>query len=290
MKKLIFLINIIPLIITLGCASVPEYDSQKLSANQKRENEFTRLQQEIPDRGYVTTEELQQIFKLFQEEYLLYAYSNHSLGYDLSPSKKGEVLIEIIIERDLLPYKPMFYLALEEENYEEAEYVRRVWVGSLTNIAALCEKKTRINQFPYTHCPCPLLSCSKFRIKLDYEIEKLTSVVGITDLMLLTCRKELMLALKNKKWDEVQKLQNIITARVNELRPSQPQLIYKEAPGGQTTVVVQQPSEQHISVERIPRYGATDVGRAISLLQGKGGGLTDKEAGTLKLLDILMKR
>ena len=52
----------------------------------------------------------------------------------------------------------------------------------------------------------------------------------------------------------------------------------------------QQPSEQYVKVKQIPRYGATDIGRAISILDGKSGRLDPKAEGTLKLLDILLKR
>jgi len=58
----------------------------------------------------------------------------------------------------------------------------------------------------------------------------------------------------------------------------------------ETTVIVQPPAQQHITVEQVPRYGATDVGRVLSLLDGKGGRLDSKTEGALKLLDIFLKR
>jgi len=171
---------------------------------------------------------------------------------------------------DGLPYKAMFFLAIGEENYDEAEAVREIW----------------LNQFEHlVKCPFDSQTLSK----IQRQIKQL-EIVGLTDPMLTTLRKDLAVVLKEKKWDDAQKIQNLITGRVKELTP-QPQIVQKETstPGSQT-IILQQPSEQKVKVEQVPRYGATDVGRAVSLLQGKGGRLTGKEAGTLMFLDILMKR
>ena len=125
--------------------------------------------------------------------------------------------------------------------------------------------------------------------------------------MLVGLRKDLAEALSNKEWDDANKIQDLInkrvaetkplppaiTARVDELRPPQPQVLPQvpQTPGSHTTIIVpQESSPKPLQVERIPRYGATDVARAMSLLSGQGGRFTDKEAGALSLLDMLMKR
>jgi hypothetical protein len=201
------------------------------------------------------------------------------------------------INKDWLPFKAMFYLSLEKEDYDEAELVRRNWVACLEYLesyfdtllsyvkSALGENKTDIHMLTLQ--------------KLGIQIKKL-QIVGLTDSLLIMLRKELTNSVKNKQWDEAQKIQNIITMRVKELQPppqaQQPQVVTMPAEERSYNVTVQQPpqptqpSELNLKVEQIPRYGATDVGRAISLLQRKGANLTDKEAGTLKLIDILLER
>jgi hypothetical protein len=179
--------------------------------------------------------------------------------------------VQELIEKDLLPFKAMFYLSVESENYDKAEIIRRSWIGQLQEIKEVYVERDII--VPHA---------------VNYHIDKLTSVVGLTDSMLVKLRKELSIALKENNWDDAQKIQNIIALRVKELRPSVTQQIVVGQSGSRT--IVQQPSTQHIKVERIPRYGAEDVGRAMSLLQGRGGRLTGKQTGALKFLDILMKR
>ena len=111
----------------------------------------------------------------------------------------------------------------------------------------------------------------------------------MTDPMLITLRKDLAEAIKEKKWSDAKNIQDIITGRVNELTAKQPSVIVMPGSGSQN-VTVQQPATQHITVEQIPRYGATDIGRAISILDGKGGRLDPKAEGTLRLMDIFLKR
>jgi len=218
-------------------------------------------------------------------------------------------------DKDYLSFKGMFYLALQKGDYDEAENIKIIWVDYLNRIADFLKgyhyyynAKTgktimSVRELVYSSDNTNYMTGRQYVIaiskekdrdvlpivkKVDAQVQKLTSVVGLADPMLVSLRKELAVAIKNKKWDDAQKIQNIITARTNELRPPQPQTTVGSS--SQTTIVIQQPSEQHIKVERVPRYGAEDVGRAMSLLQGRGGSLTSQEAGTLKLLDIIMGR
>lgn len=238
----------------------PIRDKKAREAHERRieehQQQVSGIYEVAKQRGYVTVEELDTVMD----------YRRPSLR-----PASAQVLLKLSDE-DLLPFKAMFYLALEKENYDEAEIIRRQWIASLGKIKEICD-----NTFG-----------EGTALKTSYQFEKLTSVVGLTDPMLVTLRKELVTALKAKKWDDSQKIQNLIVSRANELKPPQPQVV--ASGGGQTTVVVQQPSEQYLKVENVPRYGAEDVGRAVSLLQGRGGSLTGEEEGTLKLFDIIMKR
>jgi len=231
------------------------------------------ISQAVSTRGYMTLEELNEVSDAYTR------YNTGEKGY-LKAIQAQSLLIETA-ESDQLPFKAMFYLALEKENYDEAELIRRNWVTCLNTILQSNDLKTswlgeqkKINS-----------------LKINYQLEKLTRVIGLTDPMLVNLRKEMMTATKEKKWDDVQKIQNIIIAKEDRLRPPPPpapQIIYRN---GQTVVVQpQQPSEQHIIIEQVPRYGAEDVGRAVSLLNGKGGRLTDKQTGALRMFDILMGR
>ncbi len=287
MKKLALLLAISLLLIGFGCTSHPYVKREVQQTNiMEKKKLFANLSRVIIDRGYMTLDELQETSDSLDllrsrgqnkqyEDYLLYP-------------EVHEVLV-VALQWDLLPFKAMFYLALEKENYDEAEHLRMTWLNWLLKIEEHCRPLCVYvyggrAKYLRAGITCP----DVVKIKISYDIQKLTSVVGLTDPMLVTLRKELMLALKKKNLDDVQKIQSIITARVSELRPP-PQIV--QTPSGQTAIIVpQESSTKHVQVEQIPRYGATDVGRAISLLQGKGGGLTDKEAGTLKLIDILLKR
>lgn len=225
------------------------------------------IKQEMIMRGYLTPVELEEVLTWH--------------GSSASENIKAVDIWILAVKNDLLPFEPMFFIAIKDENFKKAELIRKTWIYYLTK---MIERINLINsrgglqgkEFP-----------KNVEIKIYHQLEKL-SIIGLTDSMLITLRKELSAAILVKDWDSAQKIQNIITARVNEIRHSQPQIISRQSDG--TTVIVQQPSKQHVQVEHIPRYGATDVARAFSLLSGQGGSLTDKEAGALKLFDILMKR
>jgi hypothetical protein len=256
---------------------------------------YIELKQTVLQRGYITVEELG---ALQEESYLPkgtivrdilergYAKMDESKALRSDYCAPNETVVtystvvrikspawdltNTVIEKDLLPFKAMFYLALEKEDYDEAEIVKLIWLDWLKEH----QQYIGISQIS--------------KLKVNQQITKLTSVVGLTDPMAISLRKELMTTLKAKRWDEAQKIQSILTARVNELSPP-PQVV--QTPGGQTTIIVpQEPSTKHVTVEQIPRYGATDVGRAVSLITRGSSALTPKEAGTLGLFDILMKR
>jgi len=317
MKKLTLLLAISLLLIGFGCTTRqtridPRTYTDFEKVHKEKFGRLSDIHQAILSRGYITVDELQETLNSLESPIVQIHIIQHYPGlraggrhpiYWPDISAKANDIIDAVITNDLLPFKAIFYLALEKENYDEAELIRMNWVNCLNDINEKCKNKGSRIMFKkvpsglvlandeFIYVPGPLLDCSKtITQKIHYQIERLTSVVGLTDSMLVTLRKELVITIKEKKWDDAQKIQNLITARINELSPPQPQVIHTDASGGQTTVVVERPSEQHIKVEQIPRYGATDVGRAISLLQGKSGRLTDKEAGTLKLIDILLKR
>ncbi len=223
------------------------------------------------------------------------------------PTEKIYYLFTEVIEGDLLPFKAMFYLSIEKENYDEAEIIRRNWIQCLKyfkNLFEYMDKKLGLKSWSEAgkHRDSSLLV-----IKVTMFLDKL-DVVGLTDPLLITLRREMVGALKEKRWDDAQKIQNIIVGRVKELTPPvpppQPQVqivekviekpvekvvekvVEKETP--QRVVVVQPPSEQHLKVEQLPRYGVTDVGRALSVIGGRP--LSEKDAATLKLFDILLGR
>jgi hypothetical protein len=126
--------------------------------------------------------------------------------------------------------------------------------------------------------------CPNFDIKIKNQLVKLEGVVGLTDPMLITLRKELMLAIKDKKWDDASKIQNLISAKVKELAPPPQPIIISG--GSQTPVIVEQPSK--IQFEQLPRYGVSDYARVLSIIGGKT--MTSKDAATLKLFDMIIGR
>jgi hypothetical protein len=223
---------------------------------EQHEQQVSGIYEGAKQRGYVTVEELKTIM-----DYRIYY---------LRPA--AAQVLQKLVNEDLLPFNAMFYLALEKEKYDEAEIIRRQWIASLEEIENIYDKEFGEGK----------------DLRVEYQLEKLTSVIGLTDPMLVTLRKELVTALKAKQWDDAQKIQNLVVSRTNELRPPQPQQAVGSS--SHTTVVVQQPSVQHLKVENVPRYGAEDVGRAMSLISGQGGNLTDQETGTLKMFDIIMGR
>jgi len=255
LKGIVILITLICVGLGLACG-VKRTVRSDLTAESTPSYDFDdllRIKGKISYDGYINIEDLERTFNLYL------------------PYNDRQDFLSELIEKDSLPFKAMFYIALERADYDKAELTRRSWVYYLTKISNILPDASAVKQ------------------KADYQIEKLTSVVGLTDPILVKLRKELVIALEEKKWDDGQKIQNIISGRVKELRP-EPVVVHERTSSGKTVVVVKQPSEQHVKVEHVPRYGAEDVGRAISLIEGKGGRLTDKEAGALKMFDILMGR
>jgi len=255
LKGIVILITLICIGFGLACASkmTVRSDIKADTAPSYDIHDLMQLKSKIHSNGYINIEDLERTFNFY-------------LPYD----EKQDFFSELL-EKDYLPFKAMFYIALEREDYDKAELTKRSWVYYLNKISNILPDSSASKQ------------------KADYQIEKLTSVVGLTDPILVKLRKELLIALEEKKWDDCQKIQNIISGRVKELRP-EPVVVHERTSSGASVVVVKQPSTQHVKVEHVPTYGAEDVGRAISLLEGKGGMLSDEEAGALKMLDILMGR
>lgn len=250
-----------------GC-TIHALDAHKMRKTQdhefqEKEKYLTQLKPEIMERGYITNEELRDTYDSLTQ----YRSSMSGPGYRRYSPAARDILITVV-EQDKLPFKPMFYLALEKENYEEAEIIRRIWVTWLRDISnALTFDKNNA-------------------IKINFQIEKLTTIVGLTDAITVTLRKELVTALNQKRWDEAQKIQSLIAGRLKELTPPptpQPQIT---GSGGQTTVVVQQPSR--LQIEQLPRYGVSDYARVLSVIGGKS--MNSRDAATLKLFDMIIGR
>jgi len=230
-------------------------------------------------RGYLTVDELQTGLSTLRR---------YQRGEDFNSFYQWHPFFAEAVNNDLFPFKAMFYLSLEKGKYEEAELIRKNWIDcldylkiSFDNLIAIARRHSVENKFN--------INISQ---KLQLQIEKLNTP-GLTDSLIITLKEELYTAIKDKKWDDAQKIQNIITGRIKELQPSQQQLTDKRTLEDRTTVVVQQPSQPsqpYIQVEQMPRYGAEDIGRAISIFEGRGGKLDPKAEGTLKLLDILLQR
>ena len=96
--------------------------------------------------------------------------------------------------------------------------------------------------------------------------------------------------MSEKNWDDAQKIQNIITSRVKELRDlEQPKIVVKDSTGGGKTVINNYvTATQKNVVKHVPNYGAKDVARALSVMSGKS--LDHKTAGAAMLFDILFKK
>lgn len=247
----------------------------KTESKQKYGLTIDEIKQIAKERGYVTLEEFQIPMQYLKEAEV--AVGKESALLETSDSKKAINFLTDAIKNDLLPFKPMFYLSLEKKDYDGAELIRRSWINNL-NYLNFCFSRT------WTKNP-------EIKEKVGLQLEKLNTV-GLTDPILITLREELITAIKYKKWDDAHKIQNIITGRVKELQPEQGYTEKKSLEDKMALVEqqTQKPSEQYLQIEQIPRYGATDVARAVSLIKGKGGMLSDKETGALKLLDILLKR
>ena len=283
MKKT-FILIMVCLTVFIGCAPLTPQPQKTGSTGvgYSKKQYYIDLKRTVEERGYITVDELEALnfLRIFQSCRNVRDYSPYI--------KELFDVLNTVIEKDLLPFRAMLYLALERENYDEAEIIRLSWLSFLEQEAYDCKGTTYFVSASTSSRKSESLCSETTKIKISQQIRKLTTVVGLTDPMLITLRKELMSALNAKKWDDAQKIQAILTARVNELSPP-PQVV--QTPGGQTTIIVpQESSTKHVTVEQIPRYGATDVGRAVSLITRGSSALTPKEAGTLGIFDILLKR
>ena len=87
---------------------------------------------------------------------------------------------------DYLPFHPMFYLALEKEDYDDAELIRRSWVSWLYRISEFLGQYRREDA-----------RIDKIVERSRFQIEKL-EIVGFTDPLLIRLRKELTSALDSE--------------------------------------------------------------------------------------------
>ena len=256
---------------------------------------FSVIKKSTLNRGYLTTDELQSVLLNLGNYHRRFPDWEGGTAPPAPPKGTSHPHIEAFsvaidaIDKDMLPFKAMFFLTLEKDNYDEAELIRRNWIGSLNYLREVFAFYGRLRgkgrEF-FERQGLAIEEGSSIFPKLQLQAEKI-QIVGLTDPMLISLRKELAIAVRDKKWDDAQKIQNIITARVKELAPPpalpQPQI---RASRGQTTVVVEQPF--HIQIEQLPRYGVRDYARVLSVMGGKT--LNPKDEATLKLFDMLMGR
>jgi hypothetical protein len=242
-------------------------DQQKSRASDWQHLFASHFIQKSVKEGFVTPDQLNKII------------------YEISDPNLKDKLVTEITNKNLIPFRGMFFMALEKESYEEAELIRQGWVNYLK----------RMNE---------CVSNQEVKARIRYRLEKL-DVTGLTDPMLIGLRKELATALTNKNWDAANKIQDLITKRVAEVKPASPppspqiQPVIVQVPPAapsqsesrsQVTSNVNEPGALKHEVQAVPRYGFKDVGRAVSLLDGKGGNLTSKQLGVLTLFDILTGR
>lgn len=321
MKKPILLLISLSFI-SLGCtlqhtgASRIELVKGDVDRVTRMEAQFDQINKSMIERGYLEVDELEKLVKLNYHRHSDLFWGSFSTNvkamwgisrmgdFGWTPHISYETL-SAAVNREYLPFSRMFYLSIEKENFDEAENIRIAWVHYLNRVAnffkeyaywennmgrridiqELCFRKTsdpepRISR-PYKNEDSHVLELLG---KIQRQIQNLTNTVGLTDPMLVTLRKELMVALKEKRWDDAQKIQNIITARVKELTPAPQPIVI--GGGTQTPVMVEQPSK--IQVEHLPRYGVSDYARVLSIMGGKT--MTSKDTATLKLFDMILGR
>jgi hypothetical protein len=257
--------------------------------NMRQRADYTRELDEIKERtlrkGYISLDDLNTIMEApiycrYREDRARHIPNYKGFGWSrVSPIAQQNYdmfdsdYVREILEKDRLPFKAMFYLALESEDFDKAEIIRRNWITKLEEIKeTYVERNLRIPQ------------------AAGYQIEKLSSVAGLTDPMLVKLRNELAASMSEKNWDDAQKIQNIITSRVKELRDlEKPKIIVKDSTeGGKTVIHNYVPATQKHVVKHVPSYGAQDVARALSVMSGKP--LNHKTAGAAMLFDILFKK
>ena len=216
------------------------------------------------------------------EEYRREVFS--TVGHGLY--EEASSLFTALINNELLPFKPLLYLELEKEDYTKAEIVRTNWEiflrsiqGFFINVHSSRAYTSWSNNYNESES---IAALEKTRVQLH-------NISIPFDPILIKLRREFIQSVNEKRWDDANKIQNIITQKVNEITPSKvvEKVVDKQTPGG-NIVVVQQPSEQHIKVEQIPRYGVSDYARVLSIMGGKQ--INPKDAATLKLFDMLIGR
>ena len=297
MKKPALLLAVFSLLFFQLAASPSSYGA----CDDEMADEAKAIYVQARNRGYVTEQELDYLNTLY-----LSCYDDNVHIRIVARS-----CMVSLYGQGFFPFRPMFYLALEEENYEEAERIRRKWVSSLRLVVKGLEKVGGIYSKNAPGCEDmsrqERLGNPKCNVRPKYlnqareEISKL-DIVGLADPMLNSLRKDLKVALTNKDWDNATKIQNLINMRVNELKataPSETTLAYNRSfeggdsggSGGNVNITVQgAPSKQRIEVQNVPRYGVSDVARAMDVLAGKNMNVTEREKGTLKLMDIFLGR
>ncbi|MEM4244797.1 MAG: hypothetical protein QXR60_01150 [Candidatus Nanoarchaeia archaeon] len=265
--------------LVLGAPTYKAYAQNKPSYSSEAVNIFS-IRNNMNKRGYMTLEEFKTAVQAIKDVEFVDRDGMRVLARKTPESETAFSVLAYALKKDLVPYKAMFYLSLENKDYEGAEAIRRDWVRNL-----------KFLHYWFSTSPITINHDYGLIEKVGSEIQKLEAT-GLTDPLLITLREELVAAVKEKKWDDAQKIQNIILGRTKELQQetrcdAKNSLEDKVRIVGQTN---QKPTEYNLKIENIPRYGAEDIGRALLLLEGKTDKLSPKAEGTLKLIDILLKR
>jgi hypothetical protein len=286
-------------------------EERRISPDERLRKRLDEVYDLMIKDNYLSPEELNEVYDASVSDLILPA--------------KLKILVDAT-DYDYLPFHPMFYLALEKEDYDDAELIRRNWVSWLYQISEFLGQ--------YRHEEARI---GKVIERAKFQIEKL-EIVGFTDPLLIRLRKELTYALDARKWDDAQKIQSLIVSRTDELRSKQPReprpslaergSERKQPPSVQASA--EQP-DKGAKGEEAQRSGADDMGkvleriggkllkgkgamsaskssdsqaeeegssgyltedmiRALEVMKGKGTKkeLTSKEKGTLQLIDVLL--
>jgi hypothetical protein len=138
-------------------------------------------------KEYLTLEEFQEIIFILKKYEWEYPPENRTIrGYFNEATREAYNLFAVSLEKDFLPFKALFYLSIEKQNYDEAETIRNSWITCLDFLSWFFKKFADSN---FSECQNP----TKYLNKIQYEYEKL-NIVGLTDPILVTSRNELMSA------------------------------------------------------------------------------------------------
>ena len=175
MKKIALLLVVCFMVSFLGCAGDPAFRKQGVAAKSTmeyalqfravRNHCIKEIRYRTEARGYLSIEDLELALNLTCADETIEEYiSKHGGKNTYRKSLLGEMVkttdgrfitiphcngvnqvlfLTDAIENDWLPFKAMFYLSLENENYEKAELIRRSWDSNLKKIITRIERRSR---------------------------------------------------------------------------------------------------------------------------------------------------